>query len=75
MDVEKELQKVIDKAKLYDKLLFLQNSNNILHCSFCRRSQEEIEKLVTGHNVYICSDCIKLSYEIIDEKERFYESQ
>lgn len=68
MDIEKEFQKVIDKAKLYDKLLFLQKTNDVLHCSFCQRSQEEVEKLVAGYNVYICSDCIKLSYEIIDGK-------
>jgi hypothetical protein len=32
-----------------------------LHCSFCRKSQTEVEKLVAGPGVYICDRCIDLA--------------
>jgi ATP-dependent Clp protease ATP-binding subunit ClpX len=38
-----------------------------LTCSFCHKSQREVEKIIAGPNVYICSDCIKLCLDIIRE--------
>ena len=38
-----------------------------LTCSFCHKSQREVEKIIAGPNVYICSDCIKLCMDIIEE--------
>jgi ATP-dependent Clp protease ATP-binding subunit ClpX len=48
-------------------------SLNPLHlCSFCGRSSEEVEAIVTGPGVNICSDCIRYAEEIIrtDKKRR-----
>ena len=28
------------------------------HCSFCGKSQQEVDRLVSGQGVYICSECI-----------------
>jgi ATP-dependent Clp protease ATP-binding subunit ClpX len=38
-------------------------------CSFCGRSQEEVDKLVAGAGVglFICDQCIDLCKEIIEE--------
>jgi len=36
-------------------------------CSFCGRSKEEVSRLVSGQNVYICSDCIKLCSTILED--------
>ncbi|MHB1351653.1 MAG: ATP-dependent Clp protease ATP-binding subunit ClpX [Desulfobulbaceae bacterium] len=36
-------------------------------CSFCGKSQEEVNKLVAGPNVYICDECIDLCNEIVQE--------
>lgn len=39
-----------------------------LVCSFCARPEEEVEKLISGPNVYICDNCIRLSMSIIEKK-------
>ncbi|MBS3918765.1 MAG: ATP-dependent Clp protease ATP-binding subunit ClpX [Deltaproteobacteria bacterium] len=46
---------------------------NVLHCSFCGKSQDEVRKLIAGPTVYICDECIELCNEIIAEEteERF----
>jgi ATP-dependent Clp protease ATP-binding subunit ClpX len=36
-------------------------------CSFCGRGKEEVSRLVSGQNVYICGDCIKLCSTIIED--------
>ncbi|NUQ36989.1 MAG: ATP-dependent Clp protease ATP-binding subunit ClpX [Caldilineales bacterium] len=39
-------------------------------CSFCLRSEDEIERLVAGPNgVFICNECIHLCAEILIEEE------
>ena len=40
-----------------------------LHCSFCGKSQEEVQKLVAGPSVFICDECISLCGEVIAEAE------
>ena len=43
----------------------------LLHCSFCGKSQEEAETLIAGPSVYICDECIRLCNDIIaDQKKR-----
>jgi ATP-dependent Clp protease ATP-binding subunit ClpX len=37
-------------------------------CSFCGRSEEEVEKLISGPNVYICDNCVRLCMSILDKK-------
>ncbi len=37
-------------------------------CSFCGRNEEEVEKLVSGPNVYICDNCIRLCTSILEKK-------
>ena len=38
------------------------------HCSFCGKSQNMVERLVAGPNVYICNECIELCNSILDEE-------
>ncbi len=38
-----------------------------LSCSFCHKSQREVDKIIAGPNVYICSECIRLCLDIIRE--------
>jgi hypothetical protein len=38
-----------------------------LACSFCRRSERQVEKLVAGPNVYICDRCAAEVTRIINE--------
>lgn len=39
-----------------------------VHCSFCGKSQDEVKKIVAGHGVYICNECVALCQEIIDQE-------
>ena len=35
-------------------------------CSFCGRSETEVKLLITGINGFICEDCAKQAYEIVE---------
>jgi ATP-dependent Clp protease ATP-binding subunit ClpX len=37
-------------------------------CSFCGRTEEEVEKLISGPSVYICDNCVRLCTSILDKK-------
>ncbi|MBM3264532.1 MAG: ATP-dependent Clp protease ATP-binding subunit ClpX [candidate division Zixibacteria bacterium] len=39
-----------------------------LRCSFCNRSAEEVDRLITGPNVYICNDCVMMCNDILAEE-------
>jgi ATP-dependent Clp protease ATP-binding subunit ClpX len=41
-----------------------------LSCSFCHKSQREVDKIIAGPNVYICSECIRLCLDIIRENSQ-----
>jgi ATP-dependent Clp protease ATP-binding subunit ClpX len=32
-----------------------------LRCSFCRKNEDEVLKLVAGPRVYICDDCVAIA--------------
>jgi ATP-dependent Clp protease ATP-binding subunit ClpX len=39
-----------------------------VHCSFCKKSSEEVRKVVAGpDNVFICNECIGLAAELVRE--------
>ena len=37
-------------------------------CSFCYKTQDQVEKLIAGPNVYICNECIDLCCSIIESE-------
>ena len=37
----------------------------MLSCSFCGKSQKEVEKLIAGPSVYICNECVDLCNDIL----------
>lgn len=41
---------------------------DLLKCSFCGKSQKQVKKLIAGPGVYICTECIELCVEIIEEE-------
>ena len=41
-----------------------------LFCSFCGKSQHEVDKLIAGPSVYICNECVELCMDIIREESR-----
>ena len=36
-------------------------------CSFCGRSDKEVELLISGLNGHICSDCVRQAYQIVQD--------
>jgi ATP-dependent Clp protease ATP-binding subunit ClpX len=38
------------------------------YCSFCKKSQHEVEKVIAGPDVFICDECIRLCNEILEEE-------
>ena len=37
-----------------------------LRCSFCRKSEAEVSKLVAGPRAYICDDCVAVATRIMN---------
>ena len=44
------------------------NNDEVLHCSFCGKSQSEVKKLVAGRGVYICDECIEVCINIVADE-------
>src|SRR6202140_2350851 len=44
------------------------NSEKLLYCSFCGKSQHEVKKLIAGPSVFICDECIDLCNDIITDE-------
>jgi ATP-dependent Clp protease ATP-binding subunit ClpX len=45
------------------------NSNDkLLYCSFCGKSQHEVQRLIAGPQVFICNECVELCNDIIREE-------
>ena len=42
-----------------------ETETNTLHCSFCRKSQHEVSKLIAGSGVFICDECVSTCNEIL----------
>jgi len=42
--------------------------NDMITCSFCGRTEDAVEKLISGPNVYICDKCVHLCSNILDKK-------
>ena len=44
-------------------------TGELLKCSFCGKSQKQVQQLIAGPGVYICDECVELCNEIIDERQ------
>ena len=47
----------------------------MLRCSFCGKTQDQVDKLIAGDGVYICNECVKLCNDIIDEEGSSFEEE
>src|SRR5574343_654325 len=43
-------------------------NEKLLYCSFCGKSQHEVQRLIAGPQVYICNECVDLCGDIIREE-------
>jgi len=41
------------------------DEKRVLRCSFCGRTESQVERLVAGPNVYICNECIYLCNDVL----------
>jgi len=44
----------------------------MLKCSFCQKSEDEVEKLVAGPHVYICNECVATAARLMLERPGFF---
>ena len=44
--------------------------NKTTSCSFCKKSQGEVKRLVAGHSAFICDECIDSCQNVIDADEK-----
>lgn len=44
------------------------DTDRLLYCSFCGKSQHEVRKLIAGPSVFICDECVELCNDIIREE-------
>ena len=41
--------------------------NHILSCTFCKKTEHQVRKLVAGPGVYICDRCTECAHAILHE--------
>ena len=44
------------------------DTGKLLYCSFCGKSQHEVQKLIAGPSVFVCDECVDLCNDIIREE-------
>lgn len=44
-----------------------------IRCSFCGKGQDEVERLISGQNVYICNECIEVCAGVISDELHFFD--
>ena len=42
--------------------------DDILKCSFCGKTQDQVTRLIAGPGVYICDQCVELCSEIMEDE-------
>ena len=42
-------------------------ANKLIRCSFCGKTQGQVERVISGPDVYICSECVKLCSSLLQE--------
>ncbi|HIT53929.1 MAG TPA: ATP-dependent Clp protease ATP-binding subunit ClpX [Candidatus Fimivicinus intestinavium] len=46
------------------------NNQKSVRCSFCNKTQDQVDTLVAGPGVFICNECVELCREVIEDEER-----
>lgn len=45
-----------------------ESDKKFYYCSFCGKSQDDVEKIIAGPDVFICNECVALCKSIMDEE-------
>jgi ATP-dependent Clp protease ATP-binding subunit ClpX len=46
----------------------MSTENKLIYCSFCNTHKDKVKKLIVGDDVAICSDCIELCTQLIEDE-------
>lgn len=46
------------------------NNQKGVRCSFCNKTQDQVDTLVAGPGVFICNECVELCREVIEDEDR-----
>lgn len=46
----------------------VKKDSDYLRCSFCGKSQKEVQKLIAGPSVFICNECVDICQDILSEE-------
>ena len=50
-------------------------NDEILRCSFCNKTQDQVRKLIAGPGAYICDECVGICSDIIDDELKNMEKE
>ena len=45
------------------------NDGRNIYCSFCGKSQEQVNRLIAGQGVYICNECVQLCMSVLEDMQ------
>ena len=62
------MQIAFNKACQESKIKSIMAKQQILHCSFCGRSRDEVKILIAGQDGHICENCVEHAKEIIGQE-------
>ena len=43
------------------------NGKKVMRCAFCGKTQDEVDRMLIGPNIYICNECVELCYDLLRE--------
>jgi hypothetical protein len=41
----------------------------LFRCSFCNNSQKEVRRLIAGPTVYICDECVRICFQVLNQEK------
>ena len=42
-------------------------NKRVMRCAFCGKTQDQVERMLVGPNIYICNECVSLCYSLLEE--------
>lgn len=45
------------------------NGNKTVRCSFCNKTQDEVDRIIAGPGVFICDECVELCQSLISAED------
>lgn len=62
----KLLKRQIERIKKYDNDRYEEHGEDV-RCSFCGKSQQEVERIIAGTHEAICNECVQICSEVLEE--------